>query len=71
VTGEMRYPAVHQTAPEGALADYLAEAEQLLRAHEDCPRDDADASVRVSADFEHLRWFELPASSVGSVCRTE
>jgi len=61
-TGRMRYPARHATAPESALDGYLDEARRLFDAHEDCPVDEADPSVRVSADFEHLRWFELPAS---------
>jgi len=70
-TGEMRYPAVHESAPESALEGYLAEAGRLFDAHSDSPLDEADVSVRVSADFEHLRWFELPAGCVAAVCRTD
>jgi len=70
-TGEMRYPAVHATAPESALAEYLAAARRLLDSHGECPPDEADHAVRVSADFEQLRWFELPAECVSAVCRTE
>jgi selenocysteine lyase/cysteine desulfurase len=70
-TGEMRYPAVHVTAPESALAGYHAEARRLLDSHGDCPPDEADGAVRVSPDFEHLRWFELPAECVSAVGRTE
>jgi selenocysteine lyase/cysteine desulfurase len=58
-TGEMRYPRHHDVAPESALATYLDEARVLLRA---APEPDAfDPAGAVSADFEHLRWFDLPA----------
>jgi selenocysteine lyase/cysteine desulfurase len=70
-TGEMRHPAVHVTAPESALEDYLAEARQLLDGHDECAPDSDDPSVRVSDDFEHLRWFELPDACVVAPCRTE
>jgi selenocysteine lyase/cysteine desulfurase len=42
--------------PERALAGYLSEARRILAA----PRDTPDA-VDLGADFEHLRWFWLPA----------
>jgi selenocysteine lyase/cysteine desulfurase len=58
-TGEMHYPRHHDVAPESALATYLDEARALLRA---APEPDAfDPAGAVSADFEHLRWFDLPA----------
>jgi selenocysteine lyase/cysteine desulfurase len=58
-TGEMRYPRHHDVAPESALSTYLDEARTLLRA---APEPDAfDPAGAVSADFEHLRWFDLPA----------
>jgi selenocysteine lyase/cysteine desulfurase len=70
-TGEMCCPRVHVTAPESALEGYLEQARLLLDGHAECAPDSDDTSVRVSADFEHLRWFELPGSSVASSCRTE
>ena len=57
--GEMTLPAPRRPAPESALPGYLAEAAQILRAATPC---DGDGSV--SADFEHLRWFELPPASL-------
>jgi len=42
--------------PESELAGYLEEARRIL----DAPRDTPDA-VELGADFEHLRWFWLPA----------
>jgi hypothetical protein len=54
----MRYPKHDDTAPESALAGYLAEAAVLLR--EATPPHLADPTPLVSDDFEHLRWFELP-----------
>jgi selenocysteine lyase/cysteine desulfurase len=62
-TGEVVLPEVpHDRAPESALADYLAEARGIFAAAE---KDDADGVPDLGADFEHLRWFELPAACVG------
>ncbi|HSE07768.1 MAG TPA: aminotransferase class V-fold PLP-dependent enzyme [Nocardioidaceae bacterium] len=56
--GEMVYPRHDDTAPEAALATYLEEGAKLLEAS--VPADLSIAPERVSADFEHLRWFDLP-----------
>ena len=60
-TGAMTYPRHHDTAPESALAGYLAEARRLAaeRALPDC-----GDPIGLRADFEALRWFELPAQCV-------
>jgi selenocysteine lyase/cysteine desulfurase len=57
--GQMRYPRHDDRAPETALVGYLAEARRLLAgpSTSDLP----GPGDLVSADFEHLRWFELPA----------
>ncbi len=60
VSGAMTYPRHHDTAPESALAGYLAEARELLAAID--PPEAFDPGAGVSSDFEHLRWFELPAA---------
>ena len=59
-TGELVLPDLpHDRAPEAALAGYLEDARRILAA----PGPDEDGSrPDVSADFEHLRWFELPAA---------
>jgi selenocysteine lyase/cysteine desulfurase len=63
--GTLTYPRRDDTAPESALAGYLAEATALLESlPEPKPRHNA-ADSRLSADFESLRWFELPAESLG------
>jgi hypothetical protein len=56
-TGGMRYPQHDATAPESALGQYLAEAAALTeeRADPDC-----SAPSGLRADFEALRWFDLP-----------
>jgi selenocysteine lyase/cysteine desulfurase len=56
--GVLRYPAHQETAPESALAGYLAQARQIFASRTD-PTD--DAPVGMSADFEALRWFDLPS----------
>jgi selenocysteine lyase/cysteine desulfurase len=57
--GRMTYPRHDDRAPESALAGYLDEARAILAAAP--PPPPGDPSALVSEDFEHLRWFELPA----------
>ena len=57
--GRMTYPRQHDTASESALQGYLREAEEIFRAATPC---EGDGSV--SADFDQLRWFELPPASL-------
>jgi len=57
--GALTYPRQHDQAAESALQGDLAEAAQSLREATPC---DGDGSV--SADFDHLRWFELPPASL-------
>ncbi len=59
-TGKLRVPQLsHDCAPESALAGYLAEARRLFDASPAEPSSGHE-SLPLSADFEHLRWFELP-----------
>lgn len=60
--GEMRYPDHQDRADESVLPRYLDEARDLFAQHEDCRTACDDPAQRVSADFEALRWFELPES---------
>jgi len=65
VTGEMTYPHHDEPVPESALQGYLDEARRIVtRADADGRADSPgeDLSGALSADFEHLRWFELPAA---------
>lgn len=62
VDGELTYPRHDDRAPESDLARYLVEAHDLMESAPE-PCEDVDVT-RVSADFEHLRWFELPAQSL-------
>jgi selenocysteine lyase/cysteine desulfurase len=62
-TGEMTYPRHDEPVPESALPGYLEEARRIVAAAGECPPDD-DLSSAISADFEHLRWFELPAACI-------
>ena len=58
--GRMRYPHHRHNEPETRLADYLAEARELL-ARPPAAMPEASAPVGdVGADFESLRWFLLP-----------
>ncbi len=61
-TGEMRYPHHDEPVPETALAGYLADAERIIAAGEVPVRDGGEPIAELSADFEQLRWFELPAA---------
>ena len=59
--GEMVYPHHDDTAPESVLADYLKEGEEIMLA---CSPPGNEPPAGVSAEFEQLRWFELPGSCV-------
>ncbi|MFN8193447.1 MAG: aminotransferase class V-fold PLP-dependent enzyme [Nocardioidaceae bacterium] len=58
VDGSMTWPSTRTTAPAAALQGYLQLAEEVLAAAE--PPDGEAGSL--SADFDQLRWFELPAA---------
>lgn len=60
--GEMQYPHLEDHAPESELTNYLLQARQIL-AGDPGPGVQPEEGDRLplSEDFEHLRWFELPA----------
>ncbi len=58
--GSMVYPRHESAAPASVLASYLDEARQLLAA---TIPPDGDTG-QVSAEFDELRWFELPGVSL-------
>ncbi len=58
--GRLRYPSVHRRAPEEMLATQLEQARALLASRPDEPSWDADEPTGLPAEFESLRWFELP-----------
>ncbi|MFO7571629.1 MAG: aminotransferase class V-fold PLP-dependent enzyme [Gaiellaceae bacterium] len=61
-TGDLRLPELpHDRAPESALAGYLAAAREIVDRMDE---PDVDGISGLGADFEHLRWFELPAVCV-------
>ncbi len=59
--GTMVYPRHDTTAPLSVLADYLAEARRLAAAA-DPP--DFTRQAHLSANFDDLLWFELPATAL-------
>jgi selenocysteine lyase/cysteine desulfurase len=59
--GEMVYPHHDDSAPESVLADYLKQGEEIMLATTP-PADEPPAGV--SAEFEQLRWFDLPGCCV-------
>ncbi len=56
--GTLSYPRHEERAPESELRRYLDEAEALFAAATPAA---AEEPAGMSADFEHLRWFDLPA----------
>ena len=65
-TGVLVVPDLpHDRAPESALAGYLDEARRILEGAAEAPAGVTAANGALSADFEHLRWFELPAQCLG------
>jgi len=66
-SGAMRYPLHHDRAPETELERYLQEASALLAVTPRPADHPEDAQPHaVSEDFEHLRWFDLPAACLAS-----
>ncbi|MBA2389513.1 MAG: aminotransferase class V-fold PLP-dependent enzyme [Geodermatophilaceae bacterium] len=62
-TGVMRYPDHDERADESVLANYLEEARALCAAAATAAGPSEAAPPRaMSATFEALRWFELPAA---------
>ncbi len=57
--GEMTYPHHDEPVPESALPGYLDEAREIFARASGSV--EASGVGQVSEDFEHLRWFELPA----------
>ena len=63
----MRYPQHDDRAPQSQLAGDLPEAAGVFAAAEDRGTAGEPTSAgSVSDDFDHLRWFELPASCLES-----
>ena len=61
--GVLRRPAVAGTrAPEAVLEQHLADARALLASIDPWSDDEVGA---LSPEFERLRWFDLPAASLG------
>ncbi|HET6298690.1 MAG TPA: aminotransferase class V-fold PLP-dependent enzyme [Kribbella sp.] len=58
--GSLRYPHHDDKAPESALQTYLAEARALLAASHHTTSTEAT----INTDFDHLRWFDLPATCI-------
>ncbi len=58
--GRMTYPQQRATAPESALVGYLEEARALCAAASQADPESWAQPDGISAEFEHLRWFELP-----------
>jgi selenocysteine lyase/cysteine desulfurase len=56
--GRMLYPRHQDRAPESELQRYIVEATAVLEAATPVAGEPIDDLV--SADFEHLRWFDLP-----------
>jgi selenocysteine lyase/cysteine desulfurase len=56
----------HSTAPESILADHLADARRILAKARPAASIEPVAGS-LSAEFEHLRWFELPGECLGVV----
>lgn len=59
IDGRLRFPRHEETAPEAALAEYLQQAATLFAGLPD-PINVDPIETSVSADFEQLRWFDLP-----------
>ncbi len=59
-SGQLTYPRAHSSAPEEILAVQLEQARSLLAARPPAPTWAVDEPTGLAANFEALRWFELP-----------
>ena len=59
--GGMDYPHHDTTAPVSVLATYMAEARRIMA---DATTPDFSEIGHLTEDFDQLRWFELPASTL-------
>ncbi len=60
-SGRLTYPHTRAEAPESILEEHLADARRLFAARAGAADESSpSASAWVSADFEALRWFDLP-----------
>lgn len=62
--GQPRFPSSQARGGEELLGDHLREAEEILASADVTDLESHPGDV--SADFEHLRWFDLPASALTS-----
>jgi selenocysteine lyase/cysteine desulfurase len=60
----MHAPTARSAADESVLARHLADGEKLLLQADE---PDLTPPTSLSTDFEHLRWFDLPAAAVAPV----
>ena len=60
-TGAMDYEHHETTAPVSVLADYMAAARRIMA---DATAPDCSDIAHLTDDFDHLRWFELPAGTL-------
>lgn len=58
--GTMTYPRHDTTAPASVLDDHLAEARRIFAQ----ASSDLGPAATLAGDFDHLRWFALPATCV-------
>lgn len=63
--GRMTFPRHDDTAPESVLAGYLEEARALFASLPDADTVPQATDVLLGDDLERLRWFDLPAVSLG------
>jgi selenocysteine lyase/cysteine desulfurase len=59
--GHLQFPQHHEYQQEDALAEILEWAERTFA---QLPETSTDAESSLGADFEHLRWFDLPGTYV-------
>jgi len=61
----VQVPTARLTGDESLLAEHLEDAARILAEAPEPDLTPSDATGVITADFEHLRWFDLPAACVG------
>jgi len=62
-SGKLEYRSRHSTEPEWALDGYLEDARRVLDGAQNRAAEARAEAEPLSADFETLRWFTLPAEA--------
>jgi hypothetical protein len=69
-SGTLEFHGPRATEPESALARYLEEARQIIRAVEAAPPPGPGHDPTLTPEFDRIRWFPLPSEALAELLGT-